>query len=636
MCGIAGLFDSRGPRPVDQPLLDRMNRVQAHRGPDGEGCWAAPGIGLAHRRLSIIDLAGGRQPMASEDGRLVVTFNGEIYNFPELMRELQAAGHVFRTRSDTEVILHAWREWGEDSLRRFRGMFAFALWDEARQTLALARDRFGKKPLHYARLPDGWVSFASEIKGLLVDPRLSRRLDPLAIESFLAFGYVPDPRSVWAGVAKLPPGHLMLWRRGEEPRLRQWWRPRLTAGRPVPLDEAAAELRDRMAEAVRVRLLAEVPLGAFLSGGVDSSGVVAMMAGAMAEPVKTFAISFAERGFDESAHAETLARRWGTDHTTRRLSPDSRDLVDRMAGVYDEPFADASAMPTFRVCALARERVAVALTGDGGDELFAGYRRYAFHWREERLRAAMPAAIRRPVFAALARLYPALGWAPRVFRARTTLRELSLDSARAYFNAVAVIPDPLRRSLRTPAFERELQGFHPGETVRALMAGADTDHPLLMAQAVDFATWLPGDILTKIDRASMANSLELRAPLLDHELAEWAGALDPRLKLRGGCGKAVLKRALEPLVPHELLYRPKQGFAVPLAAWFRGPLAERARDGARVLAGTGWFEPAALDRLLTRHRSGVADHGSALWTLLMLSSFLECHDLATSGKVEVA
>ncbi|HEV2098779.1 MAG TPA: asparagine synthase (glutamine-hydrolyzing), partial [Stellaceae bacterium] len=399
MCGITGIFHYRERSEADQRLLRQMTNLLDHRGPDGDGFYCAPGIGLGHRRLAIIDLSGGDQPLFNEDGTVCVVFNGEIYNFQDLMIELSALGHVFRTRCDTEVIVHAWEEWGEGCLQRFNGMFAFALFDERRETLFLARDRFGEKPLYYAFLPDGRLLFASELKAILCAPAVERRLDPQAIEEFFAFGYIPDPRSIYLGVNKLTPAHYLLLRRGEAPSdPRAYWDVRFVDGNEIRSEDAAEELIARLRRSVRMRMIADVPLGAFLSGGVDSSGVVAMMAGLQSQPTRTFTISFGTSGFDESTYAASVAGRYATDHHVKAVDPDCSDLLDRLPHVYDEPFGDSSALPTLRVCAMARENVTVVLSGDGGDEMFGGYRRYRWHCFEERWRRILPQRLRTPLF----------------------------------------------------------------------------------------------------------------------------------------------------------------------------------------------------------------------------------------------
>jgi asparagine synthase (glutamine-hydrolysing) len=624
MCGLVGIFDSRGEQPVDEALLRRMNDSIAHRGPDGDGVFMAPGIGLGHRRLAIIDIAGGDQPLFNEDQSVVVVFNGEIYNFQALMTELEACGHRFRTRCDTEVIVHGWEEWGPDCVKRFRGMFAFALWDKNSETLFLARDRMGKKPLYYAALADGAMLFGSELKALTVNPRTPRDIDIHAVEDYFGYGYIPEPRSIYKSVSKLPAAHRIVWRRGEAMRLDAYWDLDMGEDGPSDFPDAVEQLTERLREAVDLRLIADVPLGAFLSGGVDSSGIVALMAGLMDEPVNTFSMGFGHRAFDESDYAAEVAERYHTNHHMRMVDPDSFDLVDQLSGIYDEPYGDSSAMPTYRVCALAREHVTVALSGDGGDELFAGYRRYLFHQREERLRAMIPAAIRAPLFGALAAIYPKMDWAPQFLRAKNTFQELAMDSAGAFFHSVAMISDPIRDRLFSPSFKQSLGGYHASDVVRGHMAAANTDNPLLQAQYTDFKTWLPGDILVKVDRASMANSLEVRAPLLDHAFVEWGARLKGDFRLNGAEGKHILKKAFEPLVPHHLLYRPKQGFSVPLSAWFRGPLKDRVRDAVTspVLADSGIFDMAFLKRLVDQHQSGLRDHGTVLWVTLMFEAFL--------------
>jgi asparagine synthase (glutamine-hydrolysing) len=625
MCGIAGIMDSTGSRPIDRALLQAMTDRIAHRGPDGSGFHVGPGIGLGHRRLAIIDVARGHQPLYNEDDTVAVTYNGEIYNFQEIAAELAAKGHRFRTHSDTEVIVHAWEEWGERCVERFRGMFAFALWDDNEKTLFLARDRLGKKPLYYAILDDGLLLFASELKALLVHPGLPRRLDPTAVEDFFAFGYVPETKAIYETVQKLPPAHTLTVRRGRPPPPpREYWDLAFHDPGAMREEEACEALVTRLREAVKIRLISEVPLGAFLSGGVDSSAVVALMADGAPEPVNSFSIGFKQADYDETSYAERIAAQYRTNHISRIVDADDFDLIERLAGIYDEPFADASAMPTFRVCALARERVTVALSGDGGDELLAGYRRYRWHSREEALRGALPDGLRRAVFGTLGRIYPKADWAPRRLRAKATFLELAASELDGYFANVSRLDDGTRRQLYAPSLTRELQGYHAREQLARYFDKAPTDDALLRAQYVDLKTWLPGDILVKVDRAAMATSLEVRAPLLDHEFAEWTAGLPPSLKLHRGVGKYVFKRALAGRVPDDILYRPKQGFGVPLASWFRGPLRDRVRevvDSPR-LRETGWFNHAFIDEAASQHASGRRDYSTLLWSLMMFDTFL--------------
>ena len=625
MCGIVGIFDTRGRREVSREILTRMNESQHHRGPDEVGLHVEPGLGFGHRRLSIIDLSTGQQPLYNEDRSVVIVYNGEIYNYQSLIPELTALGHTFRTKSDTEVIVHAWEAWGEACVQRFRGMFAFALWDRNRSTLFLARDRLGVKPLYYALLPDGTFLFGSELKALLAHGRLGREIDPQAVEEYFALGYVAEPRTVFRSALKLPPAHTLTVRRGEPlPAPVEYWNPRFTLDRPATPEDGAEQLRARLDESVRLRMIAEVPLGAFLSGGVDSSAVVAAMAGASKEPVNTCSISFADPDFDESRYSRQVAGRYRTRHFEHRVEIDDFDLIDELARLYDEPFADSSAIPTYRVCQLARRHVTVALSGDGGDESFGGYRRYRLYLAEERLRRLLPLALRQPVFGALGKAYPKGDWAPRIFRAKSTFESLARDSVQAYFHEMSILRDGMRDRLFTDGFRSKLGGYRAIEVFRRHAARVGTEDPLALLQYLDLKTYLVGDINTKVDRASMAHSLEVREPLMDHPLVEWLATLPSSLKVRGGEGKWLLKKAMEPRLPHDVLYRPKMGFAVPLARWFRGPLRERVRAallGDR-LADTGFFDQRYLRELLDRHQSGARDYSAPLWTLLMFDAFL--------------
>lgn len=622
MCGIAGILDLGARRPIDERLLASMRDRIRHRGPDGDGLHVEPGVGLAHRRLSIIDLAGGRQPLYNEDGTVVVVYNGEIYNYRTLVGELTSRGHVFRTHCDTEVIVHAWEEWGEAAVERFNGMFAFALFDRKRNQALLARDRLGIKPLYYAELADGRILFGSELKALLVHPDLGREIDPEAVEEYFAYGYIPEPRTIFRRTCKLEPGHTLLVDGDNGLRNRRYWDVTFGGGNRTDERELADELVVRLREAVSKRLMAEVPLGAFLSGGVDSSAVVAMMAGISSDPVNTCSIRFGERGFDESAYAARVAERYRTSHQVELVDPEDFGLVDRLADLYDEPYADSSAMPTYRVCELARKRVTVALSGDGGDENWAGYRRYRWHVYEERFRNVLPAGLRRPLFGALGRVYPKADWAPKFLRAKSTFEALARDSVEGYFHGVSILGDDLRRRLFGPEFRARLQGYHAIEVLKRHAERAP-EHPLSRVQYLDLKTYLAGDILTKVDRASMAHSLEVRVPILDHELVEWVATLPPETKLRGREGKYLFKKALEPHLPSDLLYRQKMGFAVPLASWFRGPLRDRVRRVAQseALLDTGIFDPGFLRRIVDEHQSGMRDFSAALWSVLMFEAF---------------
>jgi asparagine synthase (glutamine-hydrolysing) len=634
MCGIAGILDIRARRPIEKTVLVAMRDVIRHRGPDGEGVHLEPGVGLGHRRLSIIDVAGGAQPLYNEDGSVVVIYNGEIYNYRSLVDELVSLGHRFRTRSDTEVIVHAWEEWGERSVERFNGMFAFALWDRNRGQAFLARDRLGIKPLYYAELPDGRVLFGSELKALLAHPGLPREIDPFAVEEFFALGYVAEPRSIYRAVKKLEPGHTLIAdRRGLT--LRRYWDVVLGARHRGSEEELGEELVARFREAVQKRLMSEVPLGAFLSGGVDSSSVVAMMAQVSPDPVNTCSIRFGEKDFDESRYAAEVADRYRTNHRLATVAVDDFGLVDRLASLYDEPFADSSSMPTYRVCELARRGVTVALSGDGGDESFAGYRRYRWHSYEERVRALVPGALRAPFFGLLGRLYPKADWAPKVLRAKSTLEALALDPVEGYFHSVSILSDPLRRRLFRDSFRRELGRYHAIEVLKRHLDRAP-EHPLSRVQYLDLKTYLPGDILTKVDRASMAHSLEVRVPILDYEFVEWVAGLPPEMKLRGREGKYLFKKAMESYLPKTLLYRPKMGFAVPLASWFRGPLRARVKEAlaSPALLDTGIFDERFLARMVEEHGSGLRDFSAAIWSVLMFETFCRPREERVAETVE--
>jgi asparagine synthase (glutamine-hydrolysing) len=626
MCAISGIFHYGTPKPVDAIRVERMCDAMLHRGPDGGGVWTAPGVGLGHRRLSIIDLAGSPQPMASPDGRAMIVFNGEIYNFRQLRRELAQSGAEFRTEGDTEVILAAWQRWGVDCVKHLHGMFAFAIYDLQARTLFLARDRLGVKPLYLAHLSDGSIAFASELKGLLAHPLLRREIDPLAVEDYLTWGYVPDHRSIFKSVTKLPAGHYMHMHHGRPVGAPvQWWDVSFAERRKGSEADLSAELLHLMREAVASRMVADVPLGAFLSGGVDSSSVVALMSEASHDPVQTCSIGFDVAALDETSYASTVARLFATDHESRTVGADEFGEIDRLAAMFDEPFADASALPTWRVCALARERVTVALSGDGADEALAGYRRHLFHANEERLRQFLPAEVRNRVFGGLGAVYPKADWLPRPLRAKTTLLSLADSGEGGYARALSITPPELRARLYTSEFLALRGEYRAEQPFMDMMRSAPARSGLDRAQYADLKFWLPGDILTKVDRASMAVSLEVREPLLDHRLIEFAAALPQTMRLRGGQGKWLLKQTMKRYLPDDILFRQKQGFVTPVSAWFRGPLAGQARAIAAgsTLGQLGWFNPKAIGGLAEDHIAGKADHGRLLWQLLMLDRSLK-------------
>jgi len=626
MCGVAGLFDPKGTAQFAPDRIERMTNALIHRGPDGAGVWNHNGIGLGHRRLSIIDLEGSPQPMLSVDGRAVIAFNGEIYNFRALRAELEGEGARFATDGDTEVILAAWQRWGVECLNHLDGMFAFALFDLDKRQLFLARDRFGVKPLFLAQLPDGTLAFGSELKALLSQPSLARKIDPQALDAYLAWGYVPDTHSILSGVQKLPAGHFILCEVGKHlPEPKRWWDISFAERTTGSEADLSAELVDRLRSAVRSRMVSDVPLGAFLSGGVDSSSVVALMSEASDDPVRTCSIGFDVEALDETGYAERVAQQYDADHRARTVGQNDFEAVDALAGMFDEPFADASALPTWRVCQLAREHVTVALSGDGADEAFAGYRRQVFHHNEERAREMIPAGLRTPLFGTLGRLWPKADWAPRPLRAKSTFLALAETGEAGYARGLSATTYEQRHALYSDNFTNQLSGFHAEEELMAIMRNAPARSGLDRAQYADLTFWMPGDILTKVDRTSMAVSLEAREPLLDHRLVEFAATLPEEMRVNGSTGKHLLKKAMEPYLPHDILYRPKQGFVTPIAQWLRGPLADEARaiGASGQLAESGWFSPRALSKLAESHIAGLSDNSRILWQLLMLERSLK-------------
>ena len=638
MCGLTGLFHGLAggdmQRPVDGDLLRRMTGAIAHRGPDDEGFHAEPGVGLGFRRLSIIDLAASHQPMGNENDSVMIAFNGEIYNFKSLRAELVAAGHVFKTQGDTETILHGWEEWGLGVLDRLAGMFAIALWDRNQQTLLLARDRLGKKPLYYGIASDGMLAFGSELAALAAVPGLLGKVDPKAVEDFLTFGYIPDPGSIYEGIRKLPAAHFLLVRAGSPlPQPVRYWS--LPARRETRLEipDAAAALREKLDAAVFARMIADVPLGAFLSGGIDSSAVVAMAARHSADPLRSFTIGFPGAS-DERQAAAAMARHCGAAHFTETTTPQGILAAARdQARIFGEPFGDASSVPTLAVARLAQRHVKVALSGDGGDEVFAGYRRYQWHQIAEAARRFLPAPARRHLLAPVARLYPKLDRAPRWLRAKNTLTEISLDSALGYYRTLCKTHDGQRRGLFSSSARASLDGHDPSARVLSLFNEGDGADTLRDAQRVDVETYLPGDILVKVDRTSMAVGLEVRVPLLDHDLVAWGLDLPPKVKLDRGKGKTVLREAAAPLLPPEILSRPKQGFAISLA----DELRHDAGSVRKTLLGapmqdSGLFDPAALARMIDEHENGSFDHAQPLWLLLVMEGFLATISKADSAQ----
>jgi asparagine synthase (glutamine-hydrolysing) len=629
MCGIAGFVDrdtAASGNAASFALVHRMCDVIRHRGPDDEGIHVAPGVGLGMRRLSIIDLSGGRQPIHNETRTVTVVFNGEIYNYRELRVELEAAGHRFSTSSDTETIVHAYEQWGAAAAcARLRGMFAIALWDSSSRTLLLARDRAGQKPVHYAER-GGRVYFASEIKSLLAAGAVDARINLRALDHYLAFLYTPRDESIFEGVRKLPPGHFLLWHDGRID-VAPYWQLSARETFKGSEEDAIAELDRVLQDAVRSHMVSDVPLGAFLSGGVDSSAVVGMMARASSRPVKTFSIGFDEPEFDELEHARTIANHFGTDHHEFVVRPDGLSILTDLVSHFDEPFADSSAIPTWYVSEIARRHVTVVLSGDGGDELFGGYDRYLAHPRVAAFDRLPVPGLRR----AAALVWPHL---PHGARGKNFLRHVARDAAGRYLDSIAFFQPDERRALFTTDVRSALSSDSEAAMARHFDRFAALSHESRMMR-FDFETYLPEDVLTKVDRMSMAHSIESRVPLLDNSVIDLAATLPARFKIRDGRRKHVLKETLRPLLPAGILDRRKQGFGVPLGAWFRGGLTDlfsevlespRARQ-------RGYFEPSFVSRLLREHLAGERDHTLRLWQLLVFELWHRQYlDLPAAGS----
>ncbi len=626
MCGIAGYFDgprARATAPTAPGVLVAMTNTIAHRGPDGEGHLEEDGVGLGHRRLSIVDLAGGAQPMGNEDGAVQVVFNGEIYNHADLRPRLEAKGHRFRTNSDTEVLVHLWEEHGPAMVEQLNGMFAFAIWDSRSQTLFLARDRLGIKPLYYAWI-GGRLVFGSELKAILAHPAVPRELDPTSLSDYLSFLYVPAPRSIFKNVFKLPPAHTLVLRRGDAPQVRRYWQPvfdrDLHTSNP---DAMAEELRALLTTCVKRRLMSDVPLGAFLSGGVDSSIVVALMTESGVRSPKTTTIGFEVEGFDERDRARMIAERFGADHTERVVTPDALSIVDRLSYFFDEPFADASAVPTYYLSEATRARVTVALSGDGGDETHAGYRRYWFDGFEHRMRGFMFGGVGRGLARGLSAVYPKADWLPRPLRAKTLLANLGDVPAGAYYRTMTHVSERTKRALLSPDLVSALDGYDPRARFREIYESVEASDPISRAQATDLVTYLPDDILTKVDRASMAHSLEVRVPILDHTAVEFAARVPRSVRLDDREHKHLLKRAVRGTIPDHILDGKKSGFEVPLKTWFRNELAPLAAGLSERSAIRDHFQGDVVDQLVRDHSRGLADHSVALWTLLMFDRWAD-------------
>ncbi len=622
MCGFAGEFLTRPEAsPPEGEVLASMGSLVKHRGPDGGGQVVERWYGLHHRRLAVIDLVRGDQPMVSPSGKTVVAFNGEIYNFRGLREELEAKGHTFQTRTDTEVLLHGYQEWGLDLPSRLRGMFAFALVDRERRRLLLARDRLGQKPLYLARLGDR-VLFASELKSLLAHPLLERRLDPGALWEALVFRYVPDPHCIFQGVEKLPPAHLLWVEEGGRGGVECYWDLSFEERSGAGEEEMALEVLEGLDRAVDLRLVADVPLGAFLSGGVDSAGVVASMA-RFREEVVAVSVGFQEAAFDERPAARAVAERLGLRLEEHLTTPDAGEDLDLLAFHFDEPFFDSSALPTFHVSREARRYVTVALSGDGGDEAFAGYRRYRFDRWENRVRRLLPPGAGRLLLGPLGRAWPRSPSLPRWMRAGATLENLARDPFHAYVHSVSAHSPGAALSLLGGDLRRALEGYDPLEIHRKHFFRAGRVDTLSRVQYLDMKTYLPGDILVKVDRASMAVSLETRAPFLDHRLLESAARVPPGLRIKGTRGKWILRRALAERLGPGILDRPKAGFSIPLERWTGKELDGRVREALEGEAARLLLDRKRLEAWREEHRSGARDRSEALWALLVLHGWWE-------------
>jgi asparagine synthase (glutamine-hydrolysing) len=619
MCGITGFIDlwnTSNARDAEEraQTLEAMCRVITHRGPDDQGVMLKQGVALGMRRLSIIDLAGGHQPISNEDDAVTIVFNGEIYNYRELQSDLESRGHCFRTHSDTETIVHAYEEFGASCVNHLRGMFAFAIWDDREKKLFIARDRVGKKPLYYSVTRGGTLVFGSELKSLLEHPEVERNVNPQALDAYFSLGYVPDPISIFDNIEKLPPGHHLTFVNGRLTVERYWDFSYETNANGHKAADYLDELRALLDEAVKLRLVSDVPLGAFLSGGVDSSTVVALMARHMDQPVKTFSIGFNEDSYDELKYARLTAKKFGTDHHEFMVTPDICEVVDQLAWHFDEPFADSSAIPTFVVSKLAREHVKVVLTGDGGDELFAGYSRYVTERHRSKF-DRIPGLIKNGLMDPLSRYLPHGAWG------RNYLHNVSLDPIGRYLDTVSVFTGLNKASLYTADFSDQLRdSSHLSSYFRELSGNVRSDATLDSLLYIDSKTYLPGDILTKVDRMSMAVSLEARVPLLDHKLIEFVTRIPASMKLAGFETKHLFKQAIADLVPAEIINRPKQGFGVPIQQWINQQLRQRIRDtlnDPRTLQ-RGYVTREYVELLLDEHERGRRDHAMALWSLLML------------------
>lgn len=636
MCGISGLISYDG-RQIETSIIKAMTDTLIHRGPDDEGYFinrvlpdsgtkwkhisGSGNVGFGHRRLCVIDLAFGHQPMSNSEGTIWITFDGKIYNFADLRRKLEKLGCVFKTNCDTEVIIYAYETWGDDCVNYLRGVFAFAIWDERKKRVFLGRDRLGEKPLYYYW--DGKrLVFGSELKAILACSDVPRELDVQAIYDYFCLMYIPAPRSIYKNIFKLQAGYVLSCDANDGPRLDQYWDIKFQTEEDISEEQWCERLIEKLTEAVKIRMNSAVPPGAFLSGGVDSSAVVAIMSGLSESSVKTSSIGFAEQKFNELPYARTMAQKYQTDHQESVIKADAVSVLEKLVWHYDEPFGDSSSIPTYYVSKLARERVSVVLSGDGGDESFAGYRRHYFDFMENRLRGILPSFFRQTVIALLANIYPKADWLPQVFRAKTLLTNLSVSPVEGYFNTVSWFGKQ-KSLILSSDLRKTLKGYSPVEIFERYGRNSDTNDPLARIQYIDIKTYLTDDGLVKVDRASMANSLEVRAPLLDHEFVELAARIPSKLKLNGREGKYIFKKALKPLIPHETLYRQKMGFSMPVKDWLRNDLKQIFERLCAQPQLDNYLDGSFVKKLWARHKSGTSDFSVEIWAILFFAYWLE-------------
>ena len=623
MCGIAGIFHLN-KKPVEERVLKVMNRTMTHRGPDAEGYYIDNYAGIAHRRLSIIDLSGGKQPLSNEDESVWISFNGEIYNFLELKSLLESKGHKFATKSDTEVIVHLYEEYGDKSVEMLQGMFAYSIWDKKQKKLFIARDRLGIKPLYYY-FDGNTFLFGSEIKPILkYGKSIPKDLDYTAIYDYLTFGFIPAPKSIFSSIKKLEPGYtLSIDLNSKTVKLNKYWDISFANQVKWKENELKEAIISNLKSTVKSHLISDVPLGAFLSGGIDSSAVVAVMSGLINEPVKTCSIGFDNNRVSELPYAKEVAELFQTNHYEHIVTPDGINILDKLLYHYDEPFADTSALPSFYLSQITRQKVTVALSGDGGDENFAGYRRYVLDYAENKVRSVMPSFIRSPLFSMLGFIYPKADWLPQVFRAKTTFQNLAKTPFEAYYNTISIYPEIFLNEILTSDFKTKLDGYTSKSLIKSHYDNADSNDPLDKILYTEIKTFLPDDYLVKVDRASMANSLEVRVPLLDHKFMEFTAKIKPSLKLRKFSSKYIFKKALEPLLPDSILYRKKQGFELPIDGWIKNDIKDIFYD--RIFSKNSFIsdiiQTEYLEKIWNDHQSGTKLYGNNLWLIFLLEAW---------------